>query len=492
MKKTLRILLLEDNEDDAGIIEHTLKKTGLDFNLRRVATKSEYIKHLDQFLPDLILSDHSMPNFNSVDALKICRRDNPLTPFILVTGAVSEEFAVDCIKRGADDYVLKSSLTRLPSAIANALKQKKSETERNIAVDMLQRSEEHFRKLIENSSDIFAIISIDRIIQYLSPSVKKLLGYTQEELKNKNAFDYIHADDQIAANNIFLPSLQMDTLTSTEFRFKHKNGTWHYLECISKPDSVGENTIINIRDITERKAAEDELKRKNVELEKINKELDSFVYSASHDLRAPLKSILGLVKLSQEECQRKIFDSFETYMGLMEKSVYKLDETIQEIIYYSGNARSEVQKEEIHFRTIVDEIFEKLKYMEGFSMIEKFVDIDESTPFVSDKNRVTVIFNNLISNGIKYYNPEQKRPFIKISIKQTVFNTTIVYEDNGIGIEPVYIDKIFNMFFRATEKSDGSGLGLYIVKEIVNKLKGTIEVKSTDGIGTVFKIVLPV
>src|SRR5687768_18455246 len=124
MDRELKILMLEDLEEDIGLIEHSLRKEGLEFVSRYADTRDEYVRALEDFHPDVILSDHALPQFNSVEALTICRKTSFNTPFILVTGTVSEEFAVSCLKQGADDYVLKSNLVRLPTAIINALKQR--------------------------------------------------------------------------------------------------------------------------------------------------------------------------------------------------------------------------------------------------------------------------------------------------------------------------------------------------------------------------------
>jgi PAS domain S-box-containing protein len=489
---SLKILLLEDSIDDAGLITRVIKKSGLEFIAERVDTREEYIASIKNFDPDIILSDHSLPQFNSMEALKICKKESPMIPFILVTGTVSEEFAVECLTEGADDYLLKGNLTRLPSAILSAIKKKQNEIEKNMAVEILKKSEEHFRGLIENSTDIFAIIDSKSFIQYLSPSVKRILGYKVDELKYKNIKEFVHPDDVIYTQKIvenFYSS--RDELSFTEFRFKHKNNSWRHLECVSQPDKRKEFLIVNIRDITERKQAEQDLKSKNTELEKINKELDSFVYSASHDLRAPLKSVLGLVNLSKMDYEMNNFSSLTEYTYLIENCITKLDDTIQKIINYSGNARSEVVLEPIYFEEIINEIFEKLKYIPRYTMIKKTISVENDGSFVSDKGRIVIIFNNLISNAIKYSNPAINNSFINIDIKIASKEAVIIFEDNGIGINEKYIDKIFNMFYRATEKSDGSGLGLYIVKEIIDKLKGKIEVSSILGKGTKFTIRIP-
>lgn len=489
MLNKLRILILEDSEDDAHLIKRALTKSGLDFISKTVSTKKEYTTELRSFLPNVVLSDHSMPSFNSIEALELCQKSGFSIPFILVTGAVSEEFAVECIMKGADDYILKGNLTRLGSSIANALKQRNSENEKEIAIAMLRRSEEHFRNLIENSTDILAIVNKYNVITYISPSVEKILGICPKELKNKKVYDYIFRDDYLSAKKLFR---QNADATAIEVRILDKNGMIRHLECMIKPDSIDNSIILNIRDITERKIAEDELKKKNIELKKINQEMDSFVYSTSHDLKAPLKSLLGLIRLAQFEFEQNSLSSFAEYSQLMEKSIVKLDDTIQKILVHTANSRSEIELEQVEIKHIIEEIFDKLTFLDGYKFIKKNILTEGNTHIISDPNRLTVIFNNLISNAIKYCDLSKPNPYINIHIKNTTQNTTIVFEDNGIGIDDDYIGKVFNMFFRATEKSEGSGLGLYIIKEIIEKLGGSINVKSTIKVGTTFTILLPI
>ena len=147
MQLTLKILLLEDSPDDAGLIERALHKEKLEFQLLRVDQKDEFITELIQFKPDIVLSDHSLPQFNSKEALKICKKFDPDIPFILVTGAVSEEFAVEVLKQGADDYILKSSLSRLGSAITRALEQKSLKLKKLAAEATLRQQNDELKRL---------------------------------------------------------------------------------------------------------------------------------------------------------------------------------------------------------------------------------------------------------------------------------------------------------------------------------------------------------
>jgi signal transduction histidine kinase len=368
--KELKILMLEDLQDDVGLIERTLKKQGIQFVSKRVDTRDEFVEALDAFDPDVILSDHALPQFNSLEALTICRNQHIDIPFILVTGTVSEEFAVSCLKQGADDYVLKSNLVRLPSAIQNALK---------------QRHHEH-----------------------------------------------------------------------------------------------------------KRKKAEKALRKQNEELVKINKELDSFVYSVSHNLRAPLMSVLGLINLVQVENKKSDPDpDLSGYFAMMQQSIHKLDDTLKEILDYSRNARSELNIEKVDFQRMVEDSFDRMKYMEGSEQISKSVSIDSKAVLFTDPYRLSVIVNNLVSNAIKYRDINKSQSTISIDAVISDSKLSIVFRDNGIGISQDYIDKIFDMFFRATDRSEGAGLGLYIVKETVDKLHGDIIVESAMGDGATFRINIP-
>ena len=145
-ERDLRILILEDLPEDIGLIERVLRREGIRFTSHYADTRETYISALSEFAPDVILSDHVLPQFNSVEALTICRKNLINIPFILVTGTVSEEFAVSCLKQGADDYVLKSNLVRLPSAIINALKQRNVEQKRRTAEMTLRKQNEELRR----------------------------------------------------------------------------------------------------------------------------------------------------------------------------------------------------------------------------------------------------------------------------------------------------------------------------------------------------------
>jgi len=230
------------------------------------------------------------------------------------------------------------------------------------------------------------------------------------------------------------------------------------------------------------------LLRKNNNLKKINGELDSFVYKASHDLRAPLTSLLGLLSLSKKENDIKILKEF---MILQEKSILKLDSYIVDILNMSKNARTAVEYKEVNFKEAIEQIFSQLNFLEINNTIEKQINIENNKKYIGDEVRINIILNNLISNSLRYFDQSKSKSIIKINVKVDEQKATLVLYDNGIGIQKNHMDHVCNMFYRATEKTNGSGLGLYIVKETIAKLNGTITINSEFEKHTEVTIELP-
>ncbi|MBO9699134.1 MAG: hybrid sensor histidine kinase/response regulator [Sporocytophaga sp.] len=226
------------------------------------------------------------------------------------------------------------------------------------------------------------------------------------------------------------------------------------------------------------------LKKRTEDLQKANEELTRFVYSASHELKAPLMTIIGVLKVADMD-QNKTDDM---YLSMIEKSVKNLDLFVRNIVNYYKNSRIEETLSEINFDQILDE---NIKSFDGFNGINFAIDIVNLSPFKSDDFRIKVILNNILSNAVKYQkkdNPEKK---IEIKIHTTPEKAEISITDNGIGIQEKHLPSIFKMFFRGTHYSDGSGIGLYIAKEAVDKLNGSIKVESEEGKFTRFMIEIP-
>jgi signal transduction histidine kinase len=249
---------------------------------------------------------------------------------------------------------------------------------------------------------------------------------------------------------------------------------------------IGERTRELNAEILYRKNAEDKIKVANEQLQKTNIELDNFVYKVSHDLRAPIASVLGLVNLAKIE--NKV-DVLREYFNMIEKSAEQQDVFIKDILDLSRNSRLVVNKDKIQWEELLNDTFDNLKYSVKDKRIDKIINIRGRTSFYSDQRRIKVIFNNLISNSIRYANG--KDPKVEIDINVNKATADIMIADNGIGIEKPHQKRVFEMFYRATDSNVGSGLGLYIVKESVDRLNGQIDLKSEKGQGTVFNISIP-
>lgn len=243
------------------------------------------------------------------------------------------------------------------------------------------------------------------------------------------------------------------------------------------------------RVITDLRNSEKKFNKQFKDLERTNKELDRFVYSASHDLSAPLKSLLGLINISRME---KNPERHIDYINRMETSILKLERFISEILDYSRNNRSIVSPESIQLSTLIDESIETLRFFENFNLIKIDTTGIQINHLVVDKLRIRIILNNLLSNAVKYHRSHEGfQPMIQISSELKGEETLIRVIDNGQGIPNEYLEKIFTMFYRGTEKSNGSGLGLYIAKEAAAQINGRIIVSSTYGLGSTFTIILP-
>jgi signal transduction histidine kinase len=229
-------------------------------------------------------------------------------------------------------------------------------------------------------------------------------------------------------------------------------------------------------------------KAKNAQLQKANAELDRFVYSASHDLRAPLSSMLGLIELAQKSDDK---EEVMAYLKMMKGRVHHLDEFIREIIDYSRNERMEVTVQPVNLYRLVEETTSSLRQLEGADQIDIHNEIPADMVLPSDAMRLKIVVNNLLNNAIKYHDPNKERRYIKVSVSPTPQGTNFSVCDNGMGIAIEHHDKVFNMFYRASDKSKGSGLGLYIVKESLGQLGGSVTLKSQLGEGSTFTVLLP-
>ena len=325
----------------------------------------------------------------------------------------------------------------------------------------------------------------------VSPRWKSLLGYEGHELKDLTAqsyFSWVHPDDLTAASHYMEAQLKEGEPFRCDLRIRSKSGTfkWFQDNGVPKPDRLTViGTLINI---DERKKTEEQLTLRNAQLAKTNEELDRFVYSASHDMRAPLSSMQGLIFLAEKASSpdeiKDCFDRMKSRVGVMEGFIRKLTD-------YSRNSRLQIDLKEIQLHDLIKEIIDPLVYSFNIGKIDVQNRVASDLSISSDPHRLRIILSNLFANAINYSDALKPKREIIIETVQSNTNWSLTVRDNGIGISEEHLPKIFDMFYRASGTSEGSGLGLYIVKETVNKLGGTISVQSKVGEGSDFTITLP-
>jgi signal transduction histidine kinase len=235
----------------------------------------------------------------------------------------------------------------------------------------------------------------------------------------------------------------------------------------------------------QRHQAQMALQSTNDELVKRNTELDNFLYSTSHDLRSPISTILGLVNLARVDKSPNIKS---IYLDMIEKSSRRQDYFIREIMDQSHNRRGTVTREPIHFSSLIEEAFQNLS-AEKTGHYEKHIDITQNEPFFCDRWRMQIILNNLLNNAIRYRNGHS--PVVKIEARVDNHTAFLQIDDNGRGIGEEHLSNLGKMFYRATDEGAGSGLGLYIVRETLHRLAGSINIESTVGHGTSVKLTIP-
>ena len=359
----------------------------------------------------------------------------------------------------------------------------------------LESSQRRFKLAIEGTSAAIWDWNIRKdyffVTRKLAEIIKSPLGKIQGSKKD-DFLKKIHPDDRPHVLNQFYQHFKDEKPYEVECRLHTTDDDYVWVLHSGKAefDITGQpvRMVGTIIDIHDKKVAVEQVKEQNKMLAKANKELDRFVYSTSHDLRAPLSSLLGLLNIAGHTVVKEERDEL---IGMMRQQIIKLDSYIQDITDYSRNARVDVEKEAFLLYEVIEEAVQNHKFMDGADTIEVICSVNKDLKIVSDKQRFKVIINNIISNAIKYQSEEEKKSYLKIYSGKAGKQYLIFFDDNGEGIEPVHQAKIFDMFFRASVRSRGSGLGLYIAKETAAKLNMQLQLTSTHLEGSVFKVIIP-
>lgn len=364
-------------------------------------------------------------------------------------------------------------------------------------VSARKRAEEENKRLAmvaNTTTNIVVLADAEGKIEWVNPAFIRITGYSLEEVIGRKPGDILSGPLTDPAATLLMRKKISQGLGFKDVEVINytKDGKPYWVSIEVQPiyDRKGKVTqFIGIEsDITERKATQQALLDRNDELIKINAELDRFVYSASHDLRAPIASLLGLIEVARLE---KSPDMIEQLLEMQKKSLLRMDRFIKDIVDHSRNTRLSMDPAAIDFERIIHSTFEQLQFMENVHRIRKIISVDQKSEFLTSSTRIDIVLNNLISNAIKYADLRKEDPFLDIRIIVNDKRAVIRVKDNGEGIPIDAQPRIFDMFYRASGNGTGSGLGLYIVKEAIQKLEGTIQVYSEYGRGTEFVVEIP-
>lgn len=338
-KSPLSVLLVENDRADAELCTYELRKAGFDVQADVVQMPEEFCAKAGSGRYDVVLADYNLPGWTGVEAFERLRKKDLDTPFILVTGAVGDEVAVECIKQGISDYVLKDRLARLPIAIRRALEEKSLREERARAEKMLVERERRFHALMEHSADGIVLLNARGEIVFTSHAENRILGYSAEERTGKSIFELVHPDDRPEVLSVFKSLLEKPGKSATlSLRYLTKDGSWRWLECIAinlleEPSVLG--IVINYRDISERKQAEAEIRRLNEELEQRVVERTAQLEAANQELHTEIAERRRAEKILRESQER-----FRLLVdGVKDYAIYMLDAKGRVVSWNEGAER---------------------------------------------------------------------------------------------------------------------------------------------------------
>ncbi|MFB2975294.1 response regulator [Microseira sp. BLCC-F43] len=534
----LRFLLLEDSPLDAELIRATLTERGIDCELIQVKTRLEFQTAIEQGGFDLILADYALPGFDGITALGIAQNICPQIPFIFVTATLGEEVAIETLKQGATDYVLKQRLARLVPSVLRALRESEERRARERAEAELHRREQEFRALAENSPDMIARFDTKLRHLYVNPAIERAIKLPSEAIVGKTPGELGFPEE------IYVPLLaRLKEAIATkqecffEFEYPSPDGI-RYFDVRIVPEFATDGSVQSLlsisRDITPHKlsqqaleASEAQLRQQTEKLEQANRIKDDFLAMLSHELRSPLNAILGWAKLlrTRQFDQATVTKAIET----IERNAKLQTQLIEDLLDISRIIRGKLtlQPQPTSLVTAIAASIDTLRLAaEAKSIDLQFLINGEkklgtgdwglsklpNTKFIvnGDASRLQQIVWNILSNALKF-TPAGGRVEIELSTVSSNQNhqlpitnyqlpitnyAQITIKDTGKGIAGEFLPYVFETFRQAdasiTRQHGGLGLGLAIVRHLVELHGGTVSVESPgEGQGATFTVELP-
>ncbi len=372
------------------------------------------------------------------------------------------------------------------------IQQKNEELENQVSerTAILAKKESQLRSILDNSINIIWMVNSDYLLLECNTAFEESwkAAYGDELVKGKSILEQYNGPSKDTWKERYDQIFDGQVVRVTEqYQIEGESRSFEILCVPIRNGDAVEFAAVFSTDITERLQYEEQLKKQNIDLRKVNQELDRFVYSASHDLKAPLSSLQGLIGLVKLETDDSIRGQY--YM-MMEKSIKRLDQFIRDIIDYSRNTRVDLRREKMNIPEMIQSVFDDLHYMEHAADFILESTVAQSVPYYHDETRLRIVLRNLLSNALRYGFKDEGEKKLVISGEVTEEELQLTFRDFGPGIGQEHRENIFKMFYRAHENSEGTGLGLYIVKETLEKMGGSISLDSSEE-GTIFTIHVP-
>ncbi|MBN1782398.1 response regulator [bacterium] len=505
MKTPLNILLLEDYPADARLIEHCLKDAGLNARITCVDKKKDFLRFLKDETPDLVLSDFRLPDFDGLYALQSVQKNAPDTPFIILTGAMNEETAVDCIKAGATDYILKDRLSRLPQAILSAMDKKETILKQREAENALLDSEVRYRRLFETAQEGIILIDAEsKRIMDVNPFMTELLSRDKQEIIDKELWEAGIFQDQNAFREAF-DKFEAEGKIYCEGMVIRTKGSEHVnIEMNCNSYQANDRWVIqcNIRDISERKRAEEEREKMRAQLFQAQKmeAIGTLAGGVAHDFN----NLMTAIQVSSDVAMMKANDGDVITHELDEirHAALRAAGLIRQLLLFSRKHLMEFTS--VNLNLIVENLLKMLHRLIGED-IEIKTDLENEVQTIrADSGNIEQVIMNLALNARDAMpnggelTIHTKNVAFGIDIRQTVPDAraghfvNLSVTDTGTGMNTDTLRRIFEPFFTTKESHKGTGLGLSVVYGIVKQHEGWITVDSQVDQGSTFHIFLPV
>ncbi len=501
----VRVLIVEDSETDFELMVHALRQSGFAVTAVRVDREPALTEALRSFAPDIVLSDHALPQASGREVLQAIQREQPMLPVLIVTGSIDEETAADYIKGGAADYIVKQRLHRLGPAVRRALALKAALREALDAETARDASEQRFRSLIEHSSDVITLLDEAGTIMYSTQSLKPTLGYAAGEMTGHNVSELIHPDQQPAVAGL-LEKLFRDPgqIVQTDLRVRHKDGSWRDLEVVIAnrlDDRSVRALVVNYRDVTDRKRAEESLRLADDRLRAAQKmeAVGRLAAGIAHDFNNLLTAILGSTDLLLESLPAD-HPAREDAVESRQATLRAADLTRQLLAF----SRQQVLAPRVlDLNDVVRDVERLLRRLIGEDVELRIVPAPGPATVRADPSQLEQVLVNLAVNA------RDAMPgggILTIETANVVLDDAyaanqplvaagdymmIAMTDAGSGMDEETQARVFEPFFTTKERGKGTGLGLATVYGIVKQSGGYIWVYSELGIGTTFKVYLP-